>query len=144
VIDQNREGYVRSVERLASSTWNIAEISACLVANAVAGLARQIGGRPNDSDAQIVPCQVNNRRSQTDVRASDRLRVSRWARGLSLRVTARGSLEVIGPRLRAFWKLARDERDLAVLETVVEEATRYLPMEGRKETVRFEAEGAPR
>jgi predicted metal-dependent hydrolase len=27
-----------------------------------------------------------------------RLRVSRWARGLSLRVTARGGLEVIGPR----------------------------------------------
>ena len=51
------------------------------------------------------------------------------------------ALEVIGPRLRAFWKLARDERDLAVLETVVEEATRYLPMQGRKDTVRFEPEG---
>jgi len=51
------------------------------------------------------------------------------------------ALEVIGPRLRAFWKLARDERDLAVLETVVEEATRYLPMQGRKDTVRFGAEG---
>ena len=45
--------------------------------------------------------------------------------------------EVIGPRLRTFWKLARDERDLAVLETVIEEATQYLPMEGRKHSVRF-------
>jgi general stress protein 26 len=58
----------------------------------------------------------------------------------SLRAEA---LEAIGPRLHAFWKLARDERDLAVLETVVEEATRYLPMEGRKETVRIDALEAP-
>jgi general stress protein 26 len=55
----------------------------------------------------------------------------------SLRAEA---LEVIGPRLRAFWKLAHDERDLAVLETVIEEATRYLPMQGRKDVVRFEPE----
>lgn len=46
-------------------------------------------------------------------------------------------LEVIGPRLRTFWNLARDARDLAVLETVVEHATRFLPMEGRKEVVHF-------
>ena len=46
-------------------------------------------------------------------------------------------LEVLGPRLRTFWKLAHDARDLVVLETVVEEATRFLPMEGRKEAVRF-------
>ena len=46
-------------------------------------------------------------------------------------------LEVLGPRLRTFWKLARDARDLVVLETVVEEATRFLPMEGRKDVVRF-------
>jgi pyridoxamine 5'-phosphate oxidase len=52
----------------------------------------------------------------------------------SLRAEA---LEVIGPRLRAFWKLAHDERDLVVLETVIEEATRYLPMLGRKDSVRF-------
>jgi pyridoxamine 5'-phosphate oxidase len=51
-------------------------------------------------------------------------------------------LEVIGPRLRAFWKLAHDSRDLSVLETVVEEATLYLPMEGRKTVVRFTAAGA--
>jgi pyridoxamine 5'-phosphate oxidase len=52
----------------------------------------------------------------------------------SLRAEA---LEVIGPRLGTFWKLAHDERDLAVLETVIEQATRYLPMEGRKDVVRF-------
>jgi hypothetical protein len=54
----------------------------------------------------------------------------------SLRAEA---LEVIGPRLRVFWRLAPDERDLAVLETVIEQATRYLPMEGRKDVVRFGA-----
>ena len=46
-------------------------------------------------------------------------------------------LEVLGPRLSTFWKLAHDARDLVVLETVVEEATRFLPMEGRKDVVRF-------
>ena len=46
-------------------------------------------------------------------------------------------LEVLGPRLRTFWKLAHDARDLVVLETVVEEATHFLPMEGRKEVVQF-------
>ena len=46
-------------------------------------------------------------------------------------------LEVLGPRLRTFWKLAHDARDLVVLETVVEEATQYLPMQGRKDVVRF-------
>ena len=46
-------------------------------------------------------------------------------------------LEVLGPRLRTFWKLAHDARDLVVLETVMEEATRFLPMEGRKDHVRF-------
>jgi general stress protein 26 len=46
-------------------------------------------------------------------------------------------LEMLGPRLRTFWKLAHDARDLVVLETVIEEATRFLPMDGRKDTVRF-------
>jgi pyridoxamine 5'-phosphate oxidase len=46
-------------------------------------------------------------------------------------------LELLGPRLGTFWKLAHDARDLVVLETVVEEATRFLPMEGRKDVVRF-------
>ncbi len=46
-------------------------------------------------------------------------------------------LEVLGPRLRTFWKLAHDARDLVVLETVAEEATCFLPMLGRKDVVRF-------
>jgi pyridoxamine 5'-phosphate oxidase len=46
-------------------------------------------------------------------------------------------LEALGQRLNTFWKTAHDARDLVVLETVVEEATRYLPMEGRKDVVRF-------
>jgi hypothetical protein len=46
-------------------------------------------------------------------------------------------LEALGPRLGTFWKLAHDARDLVVLETVVEEVTRFLPMEGRKDQVRF-------
>jgi hypothetical protein len=46
-------------------------------------------------------------------------------------------LEALGPRLGTFFKLAHDARDLVVLETVVEEVTRFLPMEGRKDQVRF-------
>jgi pyridoxamine 5'-phosphate oxidase len=48
-------------------------------------------------------------------------------------------LEVLGPRLRTFWKLAHDARDLVVLETIVEEAVHFLPMQGRKDVVRFQA-----
>jgi len=50
-------------------------------------------------------------------------------------------LEAVGPRLRAFWKLAKDGRDLAVLETAIVEAARYLPMEGRTSVVRFGGAG---
>lgn len=46
-------------------------------------------------------------------------------------------LEVVGARLRAFWKMYQDERDLLVLETVIEKAQYYLPMKGVKETVSF-------
>ncbi len=46
-------------------------------------------------------------------------------------------LEVVGPRLVAFWKINVDERDLLVLETVIEKATYYLPMKGTKQTVTF-------
>jgi hypothetical protein len=46
-------------------------------------------------------------------------------------------LELLGPRLGAFWRIAPGARDLVVLETVLEEATRFLPREGRRETVRF-------
>jgi general stress protein 26 len=48
-------------------------------------------------------------------------------------------LEVVGPRLAAFWKVALDGRDLLVLETIVENAVWYRPMKGEKETVRFRA-----
>lgn len=46
-------------------------------------------------------------------------------------------LEAVGPRLRTFFQLARDGRDLVVLETAIEEAVHYLPLDGRKTVVRF-------
>ncbi len=46
-------------------------------------------------------------------------------------------LEAVGPRLRAFFQLAKDGGDLVVLETAVEEATHYQPLEGRKSVIRF-------
>jgi general stress protein 26 len=46
-------------------------------------------------------------------------------------------LEIVGPRLRAFWKINMDERDLLVLETIIEKAVFYIPMKGKKEAVRF-------
>jgi general stress protein 26 len=47
-------------------------------------------------------------------------------------------LEKVGPRLRAFWKLNADERDLLVLETVLQEGSRYLPLTGEKASVRLD------
>ena len=46
-------------------------------------------------------------------------------------------LEVVGPRLAAFWKINLDERDLLVIETIIERAVLYLPMRGERETVVF-------
>lgn len=46
-------------------------------------------------------------------------------------------LEVVGPRLRAFWQISMDERDLLVLETIVEKAILYRPMKGKKEAITF-------
>jgi general stress protein 26 len=46
-------------------------------------------------------------------------------------------LEVVGPRLHAFWKITPDERDLMVLETVIERAVYYKPMQGLKVPVEF-------
>ncbi len=46
-------------------------------------------------------------------------------------------LEVVGPRLRAFWQIHMDERDLLVLETIVEKAVLYHPMKGKKEAFKF-------
>jgi general stress protein 26 len=44
-------------------------------------------------------------------------------------------LETLGPFMRSFWKLKGDERDLVVLETIIEEAIYYKPMKGVKEVV---------
>jgi general stress protein 26 len=44
-------------------------------------------------------------------------------------------LETVGPKLHAFWKINRDERDLLVLETILSRAVFYVPMKGTKETV---------
>jgi len=47
------------------------------------------------------------------------------------------TLEAIGPRMRSLWKLSRNAKDLVVLETVLEEATHYLPIQGVKRVVSF-------
>jgi general stress protein 26 len=52
-------------------------------------------------------------------------------------------LEAIGKRLFSLWKLTHDARDLAVLETEIEEATYYKPMEGSREAVSFGRQGSP-
>jgi hypothetical protein len=44
-------------------------------------------------------------------------------------------LEALGPYMRSFWKLKGDERDLVVLETIIQDATYYRPMKGLKEVV---------
>jgi pyridoxamine 5'-phosphate oxidase len=44
-------------------------------------------------------------------------------------------LEALGPYMRSFWKLKGEERDLVVLETIIEEAVYYKPVKGLKEVV---------
>lgn len=46
-------------------------------------------------------------------------------------------LESVSPRLHAFWRITPDERDLMVLETVIERAVYYKPMQGLKVPVEF-------
>jgi general stress protein 26 len=46
-------------------------------------------------------------------------------------------LEALGQQLTAFWKVAAQEAQLVVLETVIEEAVHYLPVEGRRVQVDF-------
>ena len=71
-------------------------------------------------------------------------------RALDTIVTLRGTVNVldtpsirsevfesVARRLTAFWKANDDERDLLVLETVVEEGIHYRSMAGTRETVRF-------
>jgi len=46
-------------------------------------------------------------------------------------------LQALGPYMHSFWRLQGDERDLVVLETILEEAVCYWPLKGRKETVKL-------
>jgi len=46
-------------------------------------------------------------------------------------------LEALGPYMHSFWRLQGDERELVVLETVIEEAVCYWPLKGKKETVQL-------
>lgn len=46
-------------------------------------------------------------------------------------------LEAIGAKLTAFWKLKADETNLLVLETVIEEASFFKPMQGVQVRVDF-------
>ncbi len=46
-------------------------------------------------------------------------------------------LEALGQRLTALWRLTHDISDLSALETIVEEATYYLPLKGTHEVVSF-------
>lgn len=45
-------------------------------------------------------------------------------------------LEALGPYMHSFWRLKGNERDLVVLETIIEEAVCYWPLKGQKEAVR--------
>jgi general stress protein 26 len=46
-------------------------------------------------------------------------------------------LEAVGTRLRTFWHVAKDQHAIVVLETLVEEATYFLPAKGTKTVVSF-------
>jgi len=46
-------------------------------------------------------------------------------------------LEVVGARLRTFWHVSQDKHTMIVMETVLENATHFLPAKGKKETVSF-------
>ncbi len=51
-------------------------------------------------------------------------------------------LEVLAPGLRTFWTITQNnDPDLVVLETRVQEAVVFLPIDGSRETVRFEEGG---
>ncbi len=46
-------------------------------------------------------------------------------------------LELIGDRLRVFWKVNPERMEIVVLETVLREAEYFLPMRGSRETITF-------
>jgi general stress protein 26 len=47
-------------------------------------------------------------------------------------------LEAIGRRLDFFWRANCDKRDFVVLETIIEVATYFRPMQGTRDTVDFQ------
>ncbi|MFW5775424.1 MAG: pyridoxamine 5'-phosphate oxidase family protein [Chitinivibrionales bacterium] len=49
-------------------------------------------------------------------------------------------LEELAPALRTFWKVNTDKHELVVLETVISEASVFLPTDGIKEKVSFATE----
>ncbi len=49
-------------------------------------------------------------------------------------------LEILAPRLRAFWNVNQDETSLVVLETIIESGRYFLPMKGVREDVEFTGE----
>lgn len=49
-------------------------------------------------------------------------------------------LECVGRHLHAFWKINSPEKNLIVLEFIIEQATLYTPLNGSKITVNFEGE----
>ncbi|MBN1397582.1 MAG: pyridoxamine 5'-phosphate oxidase family protein [Bacteroidetes bacterium] len=46
-------------------------------------------------------------------------------------------IEKIGSKLHAFWKLKKESSDYIALETIIEYAVYFNPMEGEKEIVKF-------
>ena len=46
-------------------------------------------------------------------------------------------IEKMDDRLNVFWRLSSEETDFLVLETIIDEASYYLPMRPTKTTVRF-------
>ncbi len=49
-------------------------------------------------------------------------------------------LESIGKHLHAFWKINKPEKELVVLELIIERATVYNPVIGLKTTINFSGE----
>ena len=49
-------------------------------------------------------------------------------------------LEILGPRLAMFWKINADTEEFVILETVIQMAEYYKPMNGIVETVIFPQE----
>lgn len=74
-------------------------------------------------------------------------------RALSSIVTTRGkvnivnnpsilaeTLECLGKNLHSFWNIEIENRELVVLEFIIEEATYYHPLSGKKESIVFTSE----